>query len=72
MATVQTFKEKPTADVAEQYIAQGALWNGGVFAYKLGYVMNKAHELMDFTDYADLFAKYDTLKKILRLCGCRT
>lgn len=64
VATVQTFKEKPTADVTEQYIAQGALWNGGVFAYKLGYVMNKAHELMDFTDYADLFAKYDTLKKI--------
>lgn len=64
VATVQTFKEKPTADVAEQYIAQGALWNGGVFAYKLGYVMNKAHELMDFTDYADLFAKYDALKKI--------
>ena len=64
VATVQTFKEKPTADVAEQYIAQGALWNGGVFAYKLGYVMNKAHELMDFTDYADLFANYDTLKKI--------
>lgn len=64
VATVQTFKEKPTADVAEQYIAQGALWNGGVFAYKLGYVMNKAHELMDFTDYADLFAKYNTLKKI--------
>lgn len=64
VATVQTFKEKPTADVAEQYIAQGALWNGGVFAYKLGYVMNKAHELMDFTDYADLFVKYDALKKI--------
>ena len=64
VATVKTFKEKPTADVAEQYIAQGALWNGGVFAYKLGYVMNKAHELMDFTDYQDLFDKYDTLKKI--------
>lgn len=64
VATVKTFKEKPTVDVAEQYIAQGALWNGGVFAYKLGYVMNKAHELMDFTDYQDLFDKYDALKKI--------
>lgn len=64
IANVKTFKEKPTADVAEQYIAQGALWNGGVFAYKLGYMMNKAHELMDFTDYQDLFDKYDTLKKI--------
>ena len=50
MASVRTFKEKPTADVAAEYIAQGALWNGGVFAYKLGYVMRKAHELMDFTE----------------------
>ncbi len=63
-ATVNTFKEKPTAEVAEQYIAQGALWNGGVFAYKLKHVLNKAHELIDFTDYHDLFAKYDTLTKI--------
>ena len=46
-AEVRTFREKPTADVAEQYIAQGALWNGGVFAYKLGYVMDKAHEFPD-------------------------
>ena len=64
VASVRTFKEKPTADVAAEYIAQGALWNGGVFAYKLGYVMRKAHELMDFTDYQDLFDKYETLKKI--------
>lgn len=63
-ARVKTFKEKPTADVAAQYIAQGALWNGGVFAYKLKYVLNRAHELIDFTDYQDLFAKYDTLTKI--------
>lgn len=63
-ATVSTFKEKPTADVAEEYIRQGALWNGGVFAYKLKYVLNKAHELIDFTDYQDLFSKYETLTKI--------
>ncbi len=61
---VSTFKEKPDARTAEKYIAEGALWNGGVFAYKLGYVLNKAHELMDFSDYHDLFAKYDTLTKI--------
>lgn len=63
-ATVKTFKEKPTTDVAKEYIAQGALWNGGVFAYKLKYVLNKAHELIDFTDYHDLFEKYDALTKI--------
>ena len=63
-AKVKTFKEKPTAAVAAEYISQGALWNGGVFAYKLKYVLKRAHELIDFTDYQDLFAIYDTLTKI--------
>lgn len=63
-AEVKTFKEKPTADVAKEYIAQGALWNGGVFAYKLKYVLDIAHRLIDFTDYHDLFSKYATLTKI--------
>ncbi|MCD8157432.1 MAG: cupin domain-containing protein [Clostridiales bacterium] len=61
---VDTFKEKPDEETAKSYIAQGALWNGGVFAYKLKYVMDKAHELIDFIDYADLFDKYETLTKI--------
>lgn len=61
---VDTFKEKPDAKTAEEYIRQGALWNGGVFAYKLKYVLERAHELIDFTDYEDLFAKYETLTKI--------
>ncbi len=61
---VETFKEKPDTETAKNYIAQGALWNGGVFAYKLKYVLQRAHELIDFTDYYDLFAKYDTLTKI--------
>ncbi len=61
---VSTFKEKPDQKTAEAYIAQGALWNGGVFAYKLRYVLEKAHEYIDFTDYHDLFNKYETLTKI--------
>ena len=64
VSSVKTFKEKPDAATAEKYIARGALWNGGVFAYKLRYVLDKAHELIDFTDYHDLFNKYETLKKI--------
>ena len=64
IARVSTFKEKPSKTAAEKYIAQGALWNGGVFAYKLGYVMDIAHNLLDFTDYQNLLAKYDTLEKI--------
>lgn len=64
VSDVATFKEKPDAATAQKYIEQGALWNGGVFAYKLGYVLNKAHELIDFEDYQDLFDKYETLIKI--------
>lgn len=64
VSKVSKFKEKPDAARAQQYIEQGGLWNGGVFAYKLSYVLNRAHELIEFTDYADLFAKYDSLTKI--------
>lgn len=64
VSDVATFKEKPDVNTAQKYIEQGALWNGGVFAYKLGYVLNKAHELIDFDDYQDLFDKYETLTKI--------
>lgn len=51
VSKVSMFKEKPTQEVAKDYIAKGALWNGGVFAFKLGYVLNRAHELIDFVDY---------------------
>lgn len=64
VSKVVTFKEKPDTETAKEYIRQGALWNGGVFAYKLKYVLDRAHELIDFTDYQDLFSKYDTLTKI--------
>lgn len=64
VSKVKTFKEKPDAKTAAEYIVQGALWNGGVFAYKLGYVLNRAHELIDFADYQDLYNKYDSLNKI--------
>lgn len=61
---VDTFKEKPTEEVAAEYIAQGALWNGGVFAYRLGYVLGRAEELIGFSDYQQLFSRFAELKKI--------
>ena len=64
VSEVSMFKEKPDAKTAEDYIKQGALWNAGVFAYKIKYLLDKAHELIDFKDYYDLFEKYETLKKI--------
>ncbi len=64
VSKVETFKEKPDVETAKDYISKGALWNGGVFAYKLKYVLQRAHELIDFTDYYDLYTKYETLTKI--------
>jgi len=61
---VDSFKEKPDEATAKKYIEMNALWNGGVFAYRLSYMMEKAHELIDFSDYYDLFSKYGTLEKI--------
>ncbi|RKI93550.1 cupin domain-containing protein [Parablautia intestinalis] len=64
VSRVVTFKEKPNAGTAKEYIRQGALWNGGVFAFRLKYMLEKAHELIDFKNYEDLYTKYDTLDKI--------
>ena len=59
-----TFTEKPTKDKAQEYIVSGALWNGGVFAYKLCYVLNKSKELLGTSNYAELFSGYENLDKI--------
>ncbi|MGN0412986.1 MAG: sugar phosphate nucleotidyltransferase, partial [Lachnospiraceae bacterium] len=61
---VSSFREKPDKETAEEYIKKGALWNGGVFAYKLKYVLEKAHEMIQFTDYQDLYSIYESLPKI--------
>ena len=64
VSKVSTFKEKPDEATARAYIEQGALWNGGVFAYQLGYLLKKAHEMIQFADYQDLYQKYSSLPKI--------
>lgn len=64
VSKVVAFKEKPDARTAQDYIDRGALWNGGVFAFQLKYLLEKAHELINFTDYNDLFSQYETLTKI--------
>ncbi len=64
VSSVLTYKEKPDKKTAESYIEQGALWNAGVFAFKLSYMLEKAHESIDFLNYDDLLLKFDTLEKI--------
>ena len=64
VSKVREFKEKPDTETAKKYLSQNALWNAGIFAFKLGYLLDKAHSMIEFVDYQDLFRKYDTLPKI--------
>lgn len=61
---VKEFKEKPDAETAQKYIDKGAFWNAGVFAFKLKYMLDISHSLIDYIDYDDLYRKYDSLEKI--------
>lgn len=64
ISRVKYFKEKPDTRTAEEYIKSGALWNGGVFAFKLEYLLNKAREIIGTDSYGELFSQYETLDKI--------
>ena len=64
VSRVLSFREKPNEAAAKEYIAQGALWNSGVFAYRLGYVLERAQALLGCSDYETLFSTYDRLEKI--------
>lgn len=64
VSMVKEFKEKPDTETAKVYLKKNALWNAGVFAFRLGYLLEKAHSMVEFTDYRDLYTKYETLTKI--------
>lgn len=64
VSLVREFKEKPDAKSAQKYLEQNALWNAGIFAFKLGYLLDKAHSMIEFDNYNDLFNKYESLEKI--------
>ncbi len=62
---VRTFKEKPSElEAADLIDHQGALWNCGVFAFKIGYVMDILSQSIIFNHYADVLASYSELRKI--------
>lgn len=57
------FVEKPDEDKAARLIENGAYWNGGVFAFKLGTVLRIAKENVQFDDFTELHGKYGVSKK---------
>ncbi|WP_416829177.1 sugar phosphate nucleotidyltransferase [Ectobacillus polymachus] len=61
---VKGFKEKPSEEQAKRLLTQDALWNCGVFAFRLGYMMNQLEERGLPTQYDELIQHYGKLPKI--------
>lgn len=64
ISPVREFREKPDEKTAEKYIAEGALWNGGVFAFKLSYLLKITRSLLGTDVYDELYSGYEKLQKI--------
>ncbi|SHN78698.1 sugar phosphate nucleotidyltransferase [Desulfitobacterium chlororespirans] len=61
---VKEFKEKPQPVEAQKLMEQKALWNCGVFAFRLNFLLKILEEQNLPTDYDKLLAHYDLLPKI--------
>lgn len=64
IASVKEFKEKPNEASAKKYIIEGALWNGGVFAFRLSYLLDIVEKFFGSCEYQTLYDKYAVLPKI--------
>lgn len=61
---VDRFVEKPEPSLAARLIKEEALWNGGVFAFRLGYIRKIAEKYIQADSYKEFVANYDRLPKI--------
>ena len=64
LETVKSFKEKPSREQAQKLMEEGALWNGGVFALKLKYILDKSQEILGYRSYKDLLSHYEKFNEI--------
>lgn len=60
---VERFTEKPDEKTAEGLIARGALWNCGVFAFRLSHAMRILARYGEFSSYVDVRSRYAELPK---------
>ncbi len=61
---VKGFVEKPSEENSMELISQGALWNAGVFAFSLGYIVNIMEKYMQASSYEEMQKRYQELPKI--------
>lgn len=56
---VSEFVEKPSEEMAKSLIARGAYWNGGVFAFKLGFLRRIAEKYIKESSFEAIRDRYD-------------
>ena len=61
---VSRFTEKPTVEVAKELLTQNAFWNGGVFAFRLVYMMNIVSKYIQSDSFEDIRSRYSEFPKI--------
>ena len=62
VSVVKKFIEKPSVEIAEECIKQGALWNAGVFAFKLSYLLDIAISCFGTDDYTTIYNAFAKLE----------
>lgn len=60
---VSCFVEKPSLEKSRKLLEQKALWNGGVFAFKLSFIKQYILREISTIDYQNLYEHYASLKK---------
>lgn len=61
---VKRFTEKPDVATAEKLIAEGAKWNGGVFAFRLGYLTEISDRYVKGETFDEIRSRYTEFPKI--------
>lgn len=61
---VARFTEKPNEDKAKELLDQGAFWNGGVFAFRLGYMMDIVDQYIQTETFQEIHKRYGEFPKI--------
>ena len=62
--SVSKFTEKPNVERAKELLEMGALWNGGVFAFRLGYMMEIAQRYVKADSFEEMRSRYSEFPKI--------
>ena len=60
---VLEFREKPDMQTAGELILKGGLWNCGVFAFKLSYLVGIVKKIIPCACYADVLRQYGEFEK---------